>query len=120
MSSFEQIKQDLEAWCNPEGVSTSVLLQLNEPLGSTLRHVVRQGSMTFEELAQELKLDVEETEIIVNLLVACGFLKISMGESDGTRIYHLRHSKSHRSKAPVAIWRKIINGLSEDDQGGNG
>ncbi len=114
MSTFEHLKQELKTWANPEGVSTSVILELSNPLRSTLRKVIRQGCMTFTELAGELGLSMDETDEIADLLVECGFLKTVEENADGETVYTLRHSKTTRPEAPVAIWEMILDDFTDD------
>jgi len=51
MTPFERMHAELREWSDPSGMSPSVLLQLSEPLRSTLRQIMRQGSVTFAELS---------------------------------------------------------------------
>ncbi len=118
MSAFEEIKQELLAWSNPTGMSPSVLLQLSEPLRSTLQLIMRRGSVTFAELSEELGLDMPETEAVADLLVDCGFLKTSEEGSQGETVYRIRHSRTHRPESAVAAWNVLLGGEepSEDEE----
>jgi hypothetical protein len=115
VTTFERIRQELLEWSDPSGLSTSVLLQLNEPLRSTLKRIMREGSRTFSELSTDLGLDMDETETIADLLVECGFLKTSEEDATGECIYRIRHTKSHRPEAPVALWDLILGDTAAPD-----
>ena len=114
VTRVEQIRQELAEWVDSSGVSPSTLLQLNEPLRSTLKRILRQGSITFGDLADQLGLSMTETEMIADLLVACGFLKTSERSPSGELTYTIRHSRSHRPEAPVAVWNRLFE--SEDEE----
>lgn len=115
VSRFELMRRELSDWADPSGMSPSVLLQLNEPLRSTLKGILRKGSITFGDLATELDLSMADTEVIADLLVACGLLKTSERSSSGETVYVIRHSKSHRPEAPVAVWNRLFDTEDEAD-----
>ena len=115
VTPFERMRAELLAWSNLDGMSPSVLLQLNEPLRSALKRILRQGPITFADLGQELGLDAADTEAIADLLVACGLLKTSEATATGEVTFHIRHSKTHRPEAPVGVWNLLFG--SEDDDG---
>lgn len=114
-SEFERMRRELEGWSQSDGVSPSTLLQLSEPLRSTLKGIMRRGSMNFAELADGLRLDADESGVIAELLVARGLLESSTEGSGGDEVYRLRRGRSHRPKAPGAIWDRLL-----DDDGGDG
>jgi predicted transcriptional regulator len=116
MTTFEQLKQELQTWANPEGVSASVILQLSNPLRGTLSKIIRQGCMTFTELAGELKLSEAETDEIAELLVECGFLKTVEENADGEAVYMLRHPKTTRPEAPIAVWKMILDDFIDEEK----
>jgi hypothetical protein len=115
VTPFERMRAELLAWSNLDGMSPSVLLQLDEPLRSALKRILRQGAITFADLGHELGLDGAETETIADLLVACGMLKTSEPTATGEVTFHIRHSKTHRPEAPVGVWNLLLG--SEDDEG---
>jgi hypothetical protein len=116
MTPFERMRAELLAWTNQGGMSPSVLLQLNEPLRSALKRILRQGPITFPDLAQALGLDMPETEAIADLLVACGLLKTSEADASGDVTFAIRHTKTHRPEAPVGVWSRLFG----EDEGAEG
>lgn len=108
MTPFERMQRELRAWSNPAGMSPSVLLQLSEPLRSTLRQIMRQGSVTFAELSVLLGLTMADTEAIADDLVTCGFLKTTETSDDGGLVYRIRHTKNHRPGAPLGVWNTLL------------
>jgi hypothetical protein len=109
VTTFERVRQELLEWADPTGMSPSVLLQLNEPLRSTLKHIMRAGSVTFEQLSADLGLTMAETEEIADLLVACGFLKTTEEGASGDVVYCIRHTRSHRPEAPIGVWNLLLD-----------
>lgn len=118
MTPFERMREELLGWSEQSGMSPSVLLQLEEPLRSTLKRIMRVGSATFAELATHLGLTMPETETIADLLVACGFLKTVEEDADGTVVYRIRHTRSHRPGAPLGVWNTLLG--SDDPPGDDG
>jgi hypothetical protein len=116
MTPFDRMRQELLGWSEQSGMSPSVLLRLEEPLRSTLKRIMRVGSVTFEELATHLGLTMPETETIADLLVACGFLKTVEEGKDGAVVYSIRHTRNHRPGAPLGVWNAL---LGSDEPGGD-
>lgn len=113
VTEYERIRQELEGWSQPPGVSPSTLLQLSEPLRSTLKQLMRSGSMGFAELADRLGLGADEAGVIAELLVSRGLLGSSADGPGGEDVYRLRRGRTHRPSAPAAIWDL----LGDDDEG---
>ena len=117
VTPFERMRQELSDWSSPGPLAPSVLLQLDEPLRGTLKHVMRHGSITFGELADRLGLTTSETETIADLLVACGFLKTTEEDARGTVVYRIRHTRTHRPGSPIAIWNALLDDEDGSDDG---
>ena len=113
MTEFERIKLELEEWSQPPGVSPSTLLGLSEPLRSILKQIMRTGSMSFAELADELPLTVAETGVIAELLVSGGLLQTGDEDPAAGIVYRLRRRRPQRREAPAAIWDRLL----DDDEG---
>ncbi len=121
-AAFERVRRELDGWVrssSDRGVTPSVLLQLTDPLRATLRRLMRGGSMTFEELGNSLDLDERETEVIAELMVACGLLKTEELDRAGDVVYRIHFTKQHRPEAPVGYWQLLLepDAAPADDQG---
>lgn len=114
MSKFETLKQELARYAFPAGISTSVLLEVSPPLRRVLQKIMRQGSMTFVELSDELNLEGNEATEIAELFVKCGFLKSSEKAPSGDVVFRICHTRSHRPDAPIAIWREMLDDMRDD------
>ena len=115
MSKFATLKQELARYAVPAGISTSVLLEVSPPLRRVLQKIMRQGSMTFVELSEELDLGGDEATEIAELFVKCGFLKGSDKAPTGEMVYRICHTRSHRPDAPIAIWREMLDDMRDDN-----
>jgi hypothetical protein len=114
MSTFETFKQELTSYTFPAGISTSVLLEVSAPLRRVLQKIMRQGSMTFAMLSEELNLSGNEAAEIADLFVKCGFLKSTETTESGDVVYRICHTRSHRPDAPIAIWRQMLDDMRDD------
>lgn len=114
MSTFEALKQELTSYAFPAGISTSVLLEVSPPLRRVLQKIMRQGSMTFKSLSEELNLSGNEADEIADLFVNCGFLKSTETTTEGDVVYRICHTRSHRPDAPIAIWRQMLDDMRDD------
>ncbi len=119
MTPFERMRLELLGWTDRSGMSPSDLLRLDEPLRSTLKGIMRAGSITFTELAADLGLTMAETDTIADLLVACGFLKTVEEGADGGIVYRIRHTRTHRPGAPLGVWNALFDADEPaSDEGG--
>lgn len=114
MSKFATLKQELSRYAFPAGISTSVLLEVSSPLRRVLQKIMRQGSMSFAELSEELDLEGDEATEIAELFVECGFLKSSEKAPTGAVVYRICHTRSHRPDAPIAVWREMLDDMRDD------
>ena len=114
MTAFERMREELRAWSNQAGMSPSVLLALNEPLRGALKRIMRQGSMTIDELGVALELDAPQTEVIAELLVTCGLLRTTEQGADGETTYRIRHASNHRPESPAAVWSLLLGPEAEE------
>lgn len=114
MSKFATLKQELARYAFPAGISTSVLLEVSPSLRRVLQKIMRQGSMTFVELSEELDLEGDEATEIAELFIECGFLKSSEKAPTGEVVYRICHTRSHRPDAPIAIWREMLDDMRDD------
>jgi len=110
---LERLKQDLEVWASPEGLRTTDMLDMPEPLRPILQTIMRRGSITIDELADELGCGPAEADEIADLLVSCGFLRTHDTQDDGHTVFRVRLARTRR-RTPAAIWSTLL-----DDQEGS-
>lgn len=111
---LERLKQDLEVWARPEGLRTTDMLDMPEPLRPILQTIMRRGSITIAELADELGCELTEADEVADLLVSCGFLRTHDDHEDGPTVFRVRLARTRR-RTPAAIWSKML----DDQEGGS-
>lgn len=110
VSNFERVRAELDSAAPVTGVSASLLLDLDEPLRSVLKTLLRRGSMTLLELAAALDITGEETLIIAELMVRAGFVRSEAIDADGTPVVRIVHAKqATRPDSAAAYWSRILS-----------
>jgi DNA-binding MarR family transcriptional regulator len=110
VSNYERVSAELEAAAPVSGVSTSMLLDLTDPLRATLKLLLRQGSMTLTELATSLGIDLEQTPAIADLMVRAGFVRHEAIDADGSPVVRIVHARqSTRPDSAAAYWSQILS-----------
>jgi len=109
-SNFDRVRAELEAAVPVRGVSPSLLLELNDPLRSTLKLLLRRGSMTLAELAGSLGIDAEEMVAVAELMVGAGFVRHEAIDADGSPVVRIVHAKqATRPDSAAAYWSQILS-----------
>lgn len=108
----EQVRAQLEAAEPVGGVSPSMLLDIDEPLRATLKALLRQGSMTLQELAASLGITTEETLVVAELMVRAGFVRQEAIDADGTPVVRIVHAKqATRPDSAAAYWSRVLSDI---------
>jgi hypothetical protein len=106
---FVALREELSAWTRREGVSASVLLELSPPLRRTLQRLLREGSMTVADLGASLALDADESGLIADLMVDCGFVKVQETDAaSGDPVVRIVHARQTRADTAAAYWSRIL------------
>ena len=106
----EQVRAQLEAAEPVGGVSPSMLLDIDEPLRATLKALLRQGSMTLQELAASLGIDDSEMPDVAELMVRAGFVRHEAINADGTQVVRIVHAKqATRPGSAADYWSRILS-----------
>jgi hypothetical protein len=103
---FDKLCQQVESFSPGQGVSQSQILNLPHPFTSIFVKIVRQGSITAVELADDLSITIEQSHHLAVLMVEKGLLYSSYNESTGTQFYRARHARS-RSRSRSNVWEKL-------------
>lgn len=104
---FEQLCQTLHDHQAIEGVTIIEVTQYPEPLGSVLRVFLRNKAYSLNTLADRLAYTLDEMQMLVNLLLIKGFLKVSINEQNNELLYRLRLISTHGRKIPGSILKAI-------------
>jgi DNA-binding MarR family transcriptional regulator len=90
METFEQLLGEFAQHPVVDGVSPSDLLDLPDPLRTTLNRLLRKGRATLGELASDLQLGTAEAQPVVDLLIEKGFLRADRRAPEDDLTYRVR------------------------------
>ncbi len=108
---FDHLVQEIAAWPLQEGIRTTDLTMLNEPLRGVLNATVREGSMTLPDFAQGLGLSLERAEQVVDLLLEHGFLRSTETPEEGETEYRVRYARAGRNVGD--LWRRVTDKIED-------
>jgi hypothetical protein len=108
---FQQLVQEIDAWPMQEGIRTTDLTLLNEPLRGVLNATVREGFMTLPHFAEGLNLTLERAEQVVDLLLEHGFLRSSETGESGETEYRVRYARAGRNTGE--LWQRVTGKLDD-------
>jgi hypothetical protein len=110
-AQFLRIKAELDAWPLQDGIKTTDLMTLSEPLRSALNTTVRESSMTLVHFAQALALPQHLAIEVVDLLIEHGFLRTSEANATGAVEYHVRYARAGRKVGN--LWNSVLEALDD-------
>ncbi len=108
---FQRLVCEIDAWPVQEGIRTTDLTLLAEPLRAVLNATVREGSMTLPNFAQGLGLTLEWAEKVVDLLLEHGFLRSSETGDNGGVEYRVRYARAGRNTGE--LWQRVTGTLDD-------
>lgn|GEM_PF-2067924 len=108
---FQQLVREIDAWPMQEGIRTTDLTLLGEPLRGVLNATVREGFMTLPHFAQGLGLPLEWAEKVVDLLLEHGFLRSSETGESGETEYRVRYARAGRNTGD--LWQRVTGALDD-------
>lgn len=106
---FDYLRKELEQFSRCEGIRPSDLLILPSPLDTTIGQIMRRGSMTLQEMAGALRLHIDETQQIGDILIAKGFLTVTPHTSHNETIYTVRLAPHRRTHSKTGLWTPLDN-----------
>ncbi len=101
--NIEQLNKEITDYGNAEGTSISVVLQLSEPLRSTLQALLREGPFSAQKLADHLGLTAEQVVDVLAKLLYYGFVFLKSEDS-----YALKLKKATRPNMG-AMWETLLD-----------
>jgi hypothetical protein len=110
-----RLLRDIGAWPIREGVRSTDLTALDEPLRSALNAAVRQGQTTLRVFAGGLGLNPEQAQSVLELLLSRGALRLSGAEPEPS--YQVRLARSGRSGGE--LWQRVSTALDRRLVGGD-
>jgi hypothetical protein len=107
MNNFEQLRQEVEQLpAELEGVTMSHLLALPDPLGRTLRRLVRRRSTTIDQFAEALAITETEAARLLQLLQLRGYVHKGAGTEPSHYKVHFAPKFSSAS-VPDRLWQSL-------------
>ena len=104
---FDRLRQELEQRARSDGIASSEVLSLSEPLSKVLNAMLRRGPRTLSELAGDFPLSTEETRQIAQLLIDQGIFAAETRAEDGETLYRVRLARTRELKAKPDIWKAL-------------
>jgi hypothetical protein len=100
----ESLLQEVQELPQVEGVIPTSILELPESVALLLRTMMRQGSMTVDELAAYLEVSVSQADHLGEQLVAKGYLVSDTNNSEGGQIYRVFYARMRKRNIPSELF----------------
>ena len=104
---FDRLRQELEQRARSDGIASSEVLMLPDPLSKVLNAILRRGPRTLGELAGNFQLSADEMRQIAELLIDKGILASEARAEDGELLYRVRLARTRELKARPDIWKAL-------------
>jgi hypothetical protein len=114
MVTLDSFQQELSKRAPTEGLATTDMLELSEPLRRLIQKIARESSMSLSTLAIELGLTLDEARQVGDLCVEKGLLL--RREQEGEISYHVRFAPTgslvraqigKRRPPKIDVWQVI-------------
>jgi hypothetical protein len=102
MDTYDDLHDEIDHLESVEGITALSVTLLPDPVGPLLRKLIRQGSMTVEEVAAELGIDSDAAQHLGNHLAAKGYLREEEHETEGT-IYRVYLARIRKQSIPLDL-----------------
>lgn len=89
---------------NVDGISPTDILLLPKDFEQLLRTLMRKGSMTVEEFANQLDLPLDQAQNLGNLFVEKGYLRTEGKEPDSGPVYLVYLARVRRHNIPSSLF----------------
>ncbi|GGJ52051.1 hypothetical protein [Deinococcus roseus] len=105
LEAYQKIMQEIDGWPIQDGIRSSDLTLLQDPLRTALTTTVREGHVTLQEFSGFLGLDLDSTSHVVDALLEHGFLKTSQDTPSGETEYRVHYARSGRQSGD--LWNRL-------------
>lgn len=102
MNTYDDLHHEIDNLEPVEGITPLSATMMPDPFGTLLRKLIRQGSMTLEEMAAELGLGPDETEHLGEHLAAKGYLREEDHETEG-KVYRVYLARIRKQSIPLDL-----------------
>jgi hypothetical protein len=101
---YESLLQEVNGLPQVEGVLPAGILELPDSVATLLRTIMRQGSMTVNELANFLEVGVSQADHLGEQLVAKGYLVSDTNNSEGGQVYRMFYARMRKRNIPSELF----------------
>jgi predicted transcriptional regulator len=101
---YESLLQEVQELPHVEGVIPTNILGLPDSIAFLLRTMMRQGSMTVDELATFLEVSTSQADHLGEQLVARGYLVSETNNSEGGQIYRVFTARMRKRNIPSELF----------------
>lgn len=102
MNRYDDLHHEIDGLDTVEGITALSATMMPDPIGPLLRKLIRQGSMTVEDIAAELGLDPVDAQHLGNHLAAKGYLREEEHETEGT-VYRVYLARIRKQSIPLDL-----------------
>jgi predicted transcriptional regulator len=103
VQSFEVLRQTVADLPRFHGITPLDAANLPEPLNDLMRKLIRQGSMTVEQLAAELGVNNGDGQLLADEMVAAGLLKIEESNLASGSVYRVYYARTRSRSLPLEL-----------------
>jgi hypothetical protein len=100
MNTYDDLHHEVDSLETVEGITALSATMMPQPFGPLLRKLIRQGSMTLEEIAAELGLDPQDAQHLGSHLAAKGYLREEDQEDSG-KVYRVYLARIRKQSIPL-------------------
>lgn len=101
---YESLLQEIQELPQVEGVIPTSVLEMPQGIALLLRTMMRQGSMTVNELAAVLEVSVSQADYLGEQLVAKGYLTSDTNNSEGGQVYRVFYARMRKRNIPSELF----------------
>ena len=104
MDKYQVMYQELQEIPSVDGIAPTDVLSLPEHFERLLRTLMRKGSMTVEEVANELDLPVNQAQNLGDVLIEKGYLRAEGGGPDTGPVYRVYFARVRKRNIPAGLF----------------
>ena len=103
MDRYQLLHNEIAQLEPVEGTTPLGVASLPEPLNKVLQRMIRQGTMSAEELAEALELPSQDAQHLGEHLASKGYLRIEEQQDEGGTIFRVYLARMRRQSIPLDL-----------------
>jgi len=104
---FQYLHTEIDKRTRVNGITPIDMLSLPNPLNNLFDKIMRQGSLSLTEVAEEVQTNATEAKELANLLINKGYLRLVEKRSDNEIIYQIRFAAKRKRRVPPKLWQAL-------------